>query len=193
MKQSNLEIIRALFDAGQVRQWSFTGSYFELLECPDPVDVLLTDRNGATRGLLLNADETFFVQNTDFETVQITSATVQTIRFAYGTGEAGTRRTAGSVSLSNQSGPFTHDRTSVGSGAAVQIRPQNTARRRLLVQNNTAAQNLRVTLDGSAPTAANGLRLIPGDLLDLTDYCPTGEIRAIFESGAAADVEWAEG
>lgn len=193
MKQSNLEIIPATFAAGEVKRWALSGTYFELIACPDPVDVVLTDRNGATRARLIQAGETFFVRETEFEAIEITSATLQTIRYAFGSGEAGTRSSAGSVSISNQAGAFTQGRVSVGSGADVQIRPANTARRRILVQNNTAAQYLRVTLDGSAPTAANGLRLIPGDLLDLTDYAPTSEIRAIFEAGAAADVEWIEG
>lgn len=193
MNQSTLQIIPAQFAAGEVKQWSFSGSYFELIECPDPVDVLLTDRNGATRGRLLQAGETFFVRNTAFEAIEIKSDTLQTIRYAFGSGEAGTRSSAGSVSLSNQAGAFAQGRVSIGSGAAVQIRPANTARRRIMVQNNTAAQYLRVTLDGSAPTAANGLRLIPGDLLDLTDYAPTTEVQGIFEAGAPADVEWLEG
>lgn len=193
MNQNFIDNVSITLQPGASAILHLGGDYFELVECPDPVSVVLSDRNGAQTGLLRNVGATDHLKGTPYSTIQITSATLQTVKFAYGTGEGGSRRLAGAISLTNQQGGFAQGRTSVGSGAAVQIRPQNTARRRILVQNNTAAQNLRVTLDGSAPSAANGLRLIPGDLLDLTDYCPTGEIRAIFESGGAADVEWAEG
>jgi len=99
----------------------------------------------------------------------------------------------GAVSLTGQGGSFTQGSTSVGSGSAVTLLAAKPTRRRLLVQNNTAAQILRVTIDGSAPTASSGLRLLPGDLLDLSDFCPTGAVNAIFESGSAANVDWAEG
>lgn len=179
--------------AGKPEIFELGGEYFELVSSADPVEVVLTDRSGAQVFRANGMEQTDYIQETPFDRVIIKSATLQTVRFAYGTGRFGSRRSAGAVSLLNQSGAFVQGRTNVGSGAAVTLMAQNTARRRLLVQNNTAAQNLRVTLDGSAPSAANGFRLIAGDFLDLTDYCPTGEIKAIFESGAAANVEWAEG
>lgn len=178
---------------GKPEVFELAGEYFELVSAADPVEVVLTDRAGAQMYRSNGMEQTDYIEDTPYDRFIVKSATLQTVRIAYGTGRFGSRRSAGSVSLLNQGGAFTEGRTSVGSGAVVELMPINTARRRLLVQNNTAAQNLRVTLDGSDPTATHGFRLIPGDMLDMTDYCPTGAIKARFESGAAADVEWAEG
>lgn len=188
-----IEIISATFTPGESKTWHMGGSYFELIDCPNTIDVVLTDRNGAQRGRMTAAEASFHLRNTEFDTIQLTSATAQTIRFGYGSGEAGTRRASGSVSIVNTAGAFTQGRQNVDAANAVQLLAANAARRRLLVQNNTAAQNLRVTLDGSAPSAVNGFRLVPGDLLDLDGYLCAGAIKAIFESGAAAAVEYAEG
>lgn len=193
MRENSIDFVTSLLQVNKPQIFELGGDYFELIQAVNPVDVMLTKSDGSLRGSLRQISQTDHIKATEYDRIVITSATLQTIKFAYGSGEFGSRRAAGSVSLLGQGGAFTQGRVSIGSGAAVQIRPANTARRRLMVQNNSAAQYLRLTMDGSAPTAANGLRLIPGDLLDLTDYCPTTEIRAIFEAGAAADVEWAEG
>lgn len=101
-QQSNLELLPAVtFSAGETKVFYLSGSYFELIDCANAVDVLLTDRSGGQRARMIGAAQTHHVKNTPYEVVQITSASAQTIRFAYGSGEAGTRNTAGSVSVLN--------------------------------------------------------------------------------------------
>lgn len=100
--QSNLELLPPVaFAAGETKVFYLSGSYFELIDCPSAVDVLLTDRNGGTRARMIGAGQTHHVKNTDYDVIFITSAAAQTIRFAYGSGEAGTRNTSGSVTLLN--------------------------------------------------------------------------------------------
>lgn len=99
---SSLELITAPMTAGEPRTFYLTGQYFELIDAVDPVDVVLSDMYGAQRGLMRQAEASFFLKSTAFKVVQITSATNQTIRFGYGSGEGGTRRSAGSVNIANQ-------------------------------------------------------------------------------------------
>ena len=99
MKQNFIELISVPFNAGESKLFAISGQYFELIDATDPIDVLLSDVNGAQRGVMRSAEASFNLKDTDFATVQLYSATAQTIRFAYGTGEAGTRRAAGAVSI----------------------------------------------------------------------------------------------
>lgn len=193
-QQSNLELLPAVtFLAGETKVFYLSGSYFELIDCANAVDVLLTDRSGGQRARMIGAAQTHHVKNTPYEVVQITSARAQTIRFAYGSGEAGTRNTAGSVSIANTAGAYTNSRQSVGTGAVVDLLAANTVRRYCLVQNTDAANYLRLTMDGSAPTAAQGIRVAPGDYWECpAAFAPTGKIRAIAETGTVA-VEVVEG
>lgn len=98
-KASFIEIVTAVFAAGESRLFALTGQYFEIIDATFPVDVTLSDVYGAQRGLMKSAEASFNLKGTDFGVIQITSASAQTIRFAYGTGEAGTRRAAGAVSI----------------------------------------------------------------------------------------------
>lgn len=98
-RASFIEIVTATFAAGESRLFALTGQYFELIDSTFPVDVTLSDFYGAQRGLMKSAEASFNLKNTEFGVIQITSASAQTIRFAYGTGEAGTRRAAGAVSI----------------------------------------------------------------------------------------------
>lgn len=98
-KSSFLEIIRAGFAAGEVKTFVLAGGYFELIDAPYPVTVRLVDRYGSLRGFMTNAEASFYMRHGDFDAIEITSSNAQTIRFAYGTSEAGTRRTAGVVSV----------------------------------------------------------------------------------------------
>jgi len=98
-RASFIEIVTATFAAGESRLFALTGQYFEIIDATFPVDVTLSDFYGAQRGLMKSAEASFNLKGTEFGVIQITSASAQTIRFAYGTGEAGTRRAAGAVSI----------------------------------------------------------------------------------------------
>lgn len=98
--QNFLEIVPVVFAAGESKLFHLGGAYFEIIDAPDPVDVVLTDKNGVQRGVMRNAEASFYIKNTGYDTIQLTSATAQTIRFAFGSSEAGTRRSTGSVTIS---------------------------------------------------------------------------------------------
>lgn len=187
---NNLEIITAGFDAGETKQFALSGSYFEIIDATDPVDVFLLDRYGAQRGVMRQAEGSFHLRQSDFEQIQIVSATAQQIRFAYGSAEAGTRRTSGVVDVSNMpavSGAMARLSANVGSGAVTTLAAANAARRYVLVQNNDAAIYLRLRVDGTDPTTAAGLRIPPGGAWESpAGFAPTGAIKVIAESGTVA-------
>lgn len=96
---SFLEIINASFAAGEVKTFVVAGGYFEIIEAPYPVHVRLMDRYGSARGVMKNAEASFYMRQGEFHTIEMTSDQAQSIRFAYGSSEAGTRRTAGVVQV----------------------------------------------------------------------------------------------
>ena len=98
-KASFLEIITAGFSAGEVKTFVLAGGYFELIDAAYPVTVRLVDRYGTLRGYMTQAEASFYMRQGDFDAIEITSQNAQSIRFAYGSAEAGTRRTSGVVSI----------------------------------------------------------------------------------------------
>lgn len=99
MQSQFLEIITAAFTAGETKPYAFNGGYFEVLDCVYPVNVQLIGRNGEIKGIMRNAEASFYLREGDYQTIVIESPQAQTVRFAYGSSEAGTRRTAGIVQV----------------------------------------------------------------------------------------------
>lgn len=99
-QQNSIELVSVTFNAGESRLFALSGEYFEVIDAPNPIDVLLSDFNGAQRARMNQAAASFYSKGVAYGVIQITSASAQTIRFAYGTGETGTRRSTGSVTVS---------------------------------------------------------------------------------------------
>lgn len=100
MKTNSIELISVTFGAGDSKLFSMSGNYFEIIDAPNPVDVILSAYTGEQRARMKDAAASFYSKGVEFGVIQITSATAQTIRFAYGSGETGTRRNTGSVTIS---------------------------------------------------------------------------------------------
>ena len=145
-RQNFIELISVPFQAGESRLFAITGQYFELIDATTPVDVVLSDAFGAQRGVMRQAEASFNLKNTEFSTVQLTSAAAQTVRFAYGTGEAGTRRAAGAVSIVGTvpvSGPLTDAQLRA---AQVQVRDRGDAPTGNWTNNIAVAANTAVAV-----------------------------------------------
>jgi hypothetical protein len=121
MKQNSIEIVTVLFNAGESRLFALSGEYFEVIEAPNPIDVLLSDFNGAQRARMNQAAASFYSKGVSYGVIQITSASAQTIRFAYGTGETGTRRSTGAVTVS---GPVALDAATLAALEITNVRPE---------------------------------------------------------------------
>ena len=68
-----------------------------------------------------------------------------------------------------------------GTAGGVVLLQANKYRKSALIQN-TGVEPMRVTTDGSAPTATHGKQVPAGSSLSLmSPYCPTSEVKAIRE------------
>jgi len=94
-----IEIIKAEFFAGEIKSFMIQGEYLEILESAYPIDVAMMDRSGAQLSTMRNAEASYFSRPGKYEVIQITSAIAQTVRLFIGSGDAGTRRTSGEVSV----------------------------------------------------------------------------------------------
>jgi hypothetical protein len=94
-----LELITAPIEAGGQVRFELSGDYFEIIESDYPLTVLLEDRNGAQIGRMSNAETSYFLRDTEYKAITLSSTQAQTVRIAFGSGEAGTRRTAGVVQV----------------------------------------------------------------------------------------------
>lgn len=99
--QNNIEHITVGLAAGDNKVFAMSGTYFELIDCPNTVDVFLQDFNGVQKARLIGASASFFSDDVEFGVIQISSSTAQTVKFAYGSGKTGTRRTTGSMAITN--------------------------------------------------------------------------------------------
>jgi hypothetical protein len=94
-----IEILKAAFTAGEVKTFLIQGEYLEILEAAYPVDVAMMDRSGAQLSTMRSAEASYFSRPGKYEVIQVTSAQAQTVRLFVGSGDAGTRRTSGDVSV----------------------------------------------------------------------------------------------
>lgn len=86
-----------------------------------------------------------------------------------------------------------NDDVAVGSTVGgVTLLPANANRKSALIINVGDAP-MRVTTDGSAPTATHGKRLSPGASLALSPpYCPIADVKAIQEGATATSANASE-
>lgn len=168
-EQNSIEIISVPLGAGESRLFALSGNYFELIDAANPVDVILSDVNGAQRSRMVQGTASFYSRAVNFSVVQITSASAQTIRFAYGSGETGTRRSTGSVTIS---GAVALDAATLAALESVDLNlaTVNSIRR---PEAHTASSNVLAALAANtaeqvfaAATNVNGVTLLAAQVSD---------------------------
>lgn len=178
--------IDTTIQAGTVLEYFEPGDFFRLMESTDPLDVRfyyqgkeVSEANNVGEGFA----EKFRVGT--FDRVQIESATTQAIQFVIRLGADifYDKPPTGAVVVTNTSGAFTQAQKTV-TNASAQLLAANAQRRYLLIQNNDAAGAIFVTMDGSAATTANGIKIEPGGSYECSGFCPSG---AIFAIGSVAN------
>lgn len=87
--------------ANESREAAISGEYFELRNALSPVVLIeLLDRSGGVIARLDSPEQSDFVRPGRYETIRITNGpTAQTIKHFYGSGDAGSRRTSGVVTV----------------------------------------------------------------------------------------------
>lgn len=171
-------------------------TFFQLMDASGSVDIEVLNSEsvfgkaeGVTEGFSFGGpDESLF------HAVKITSATSQTLKLCFARGSVDLRQVVGNVALTNTGGAIASSRATVLTSGVSTLAAANAARRVVMLQNTSAADFVRFTLDGSAPTASQGMRLAPGAFWESPPmFAPTGAVKAIAETGAGAAVEVMEG
>lgn len=181
----NVEAIQA----GATVKFNIPGRNFRLIETTGPVNVTFY-RRGAEIAESVQVEagysEKWEQDSEGFEQVEFYSATAQTIKFAVRMeSSVSYDRAVGNVAVTNTAGGFASFAPVVGlvSGA---VRPGAASRRYLMIQNKHASGTIYIQPNASAATVGNGLRLGPGESLELSGFVPTGQITAIADVAMAA-------
>lgn len=124
----------------------------------------------------------------DFDRVRLTSSGGGMLRLITRKGAtAGYDRPIGSVGISGtvnvqvqnaQQGAFTQSQKTVNTGST-QLAAAKANRRYLLIQNRDANAAIFVTTHGAAAAVVDGVRLNPGESMEIQGYAPVGAINAI--------------
>lgn len=96
-----IQIFTLTLAANEAREVAVSGEYFELRNAIFPIALIeLLDRSGSVISRLENPEQSDYVKPGRYETIRITNGpTAQAIRHFYGSGDAGSRRTSGTVQV----------------------------------------------------------------------------------------------
>lgn len=184
------------FTPGETKEFYEPGDFFRVLEATDPVEVIfyLEGKEVSQTGPVYDGYAEKW-RGGAFDRFRITSATAQTVQIVarLGVDVQYDKMPEGTVDIGNVNGPFTQASANVTS-ASGQLLAANLARRYLLIQNNDTTGIVYVTLDGTAATAAKGIKLLPGGAsLELQGFVPTGQVNAIGSLASNTNVIVVEG
>lgn len=182
-------LLTQAFTAGQQIDYMGESDFFRLLQANYSLTVIyyangkeVAKAEGVTGGY----SEKF---NAEFDKITIISSAAQSVQFVTRLGNIVTydQPPNGLVTVTNINGAFTNSNATV-TNASAQLVAANAARRYLLIQNKDAAGNVYVTCDGTAATAANGIKIAPWASLELQGFVPTGAIMALGDIASNANI-----
>ncbi len=115
-----------------------------------------------------------------FDKVRITSATGGLLEFVMrlGSDVRYDKAPTGTVTITGNQGSFAQYPTTVTSTTGEIVAPK-ADRRYLLIQNNDATGIVYINLAGANATAANGVRLLPGESYENSGFLSTNSVKAI--------------
>jgi hypothetical protein len=178
-------------DAGAKVEFNEAADFFRLMAAAAPLTVTFYKGGSeVARGESVGAGYAEkWANGTFFDRVALTSATAQDVQFVTRLGNTVSfdAPPVGNVSITNTGGAFTQAQATVTNASAQLLAAR--ARRYLLIQNNDASGAIYVTLDGTAATAAKGVKIAPGGALELNGlYLPTGAVLAIGSIASNANI-----
>lgn len=187
-----MKTLNITFLAGQRIQLELIGNYVQLLETSSGVDIDFL-RDGGVFAQALNMEFGFASKpDKKFTALAFTSAGAQTIKIAVGSGDGSYNRSSGVVSIIGQQGAATQAQATV-TNASQLLLAANGLRKALYVENNDAAGDIFVTIDGTAATAAKGKKIPPGGYWMFDAWNPNAAIYAIGSIASNANVVVIEG
>lgn len=175
--------------AGETKEFNEVGDFLRVMSASGALDVeyyragrIVADADDVVAGYAEKFSEPFdrfTVGSVGGDTVHVMTRSGSEVFFD--------ATPAVNISLKAVNGAFENTQKTV-TNASGQLLAGNALRRTLIVQNNDAAGIIYVTMDGSAATAANGVKLTPGSLILLDVFCPVGAINAIGDIASNANV-----
>lgn len=189
-----MRTFKQTFAGGEQWVTHITGRHFRLLLTAGAVTVKLYkggsavslgDMEALEAGLWASPAE-------GFDRVELTITAAGVYQFGVSDGSSGYDRSNGDVAITNVNGAFAHTAETVTSTSA-SIVAANANRRYLLIQNNDAAGDIYVRVDGTAATIGTGIKIAAGDSWEIQGFAPTGEVTAIGSIASNANVVAVEG
>jgi hypothetical protein len=176
--------INQLLAAGIPAEFNEVGNFFRVMAATGETLKIEFYRMGSKLGDAENVGAGYaerFEEN--FDKVVITSTAAQTVRAVSRLGNDVRYDTppVGNVAVTNApalNGAFVNAQKTV-TNASAEMLAANAARRYLLIQNRDGTGDIYVTLDGSAATTGNGIKIEAAGSLELQGYVPIGAINAI--------------
>lgn len=187
-----MKTLSIAFTAGQRIQLELIGNFLHLLETSSGLDIDFM-RDGGIYAQALNMEYGFFSKpDKNFNALGFTSAGAQTIKIAVGAGDGGYSRTSGNVSIIGQQGAATQAQKTVTNASGLLL-AANAARKFLYIENNDAAGDIFVTIDGGAATLVKGKKIPPGGYWMFDTWSPSAAVYAIGSIASNANVVVIEG
>ncbi len=179
--------------AGLSDEFAFKGNYIRAKVAPYALTIENMGSAGRDVFTLGEGEDAIF--NGDFERLRITNNGVVDASFVLviaKDAKVNSAKLSGNVTVNNN-GAATQNRVSL-TNVNQQILAANAGRKYLMIQNNDAGAVMRVKIDGSAATAAQGFRIPAGSTYAFDGFNVTGAINCMMETATAAagNVEFAE-
>lgn len=189
-----IQLFTLILAANESREVALSGEYFELRNAIEDVSLVeLLDRSGGVISRLSGLQQSDFVRPGQFETVRVTNgATAQTLRFFVGSGDAGSRRFSGEVTVLGDVTLAAEHAATFENSAAIAVTAVETP----LATARTQRRSIRFTNIGADPVAigATGITwarrciiLNPGDTW-LEDSAAGLAWAAICDAGKTASI-----
>jgi hypothetical protein len=169
--------------AGQTIKVAGQGNFFRYMSGGAVLDVVfylngkeVSEATGITQGFA----EKFNSGNFDALTITNKSATEQSVFCATRDGNEVFFDTppTGNVAITNINGSFGQWQSAV-TDSSLAIISANANRRYLMVQNKHETGNIYLNFSGNTASIVSGVLVGPGDSIEMSSYCPTGQITAI--------------
>jgi hypothetical protein len=177
------------------------GRYFTLMACSAACTIKLFKGGrmldfGEIKNVLSGIEIGGQNEGVDFDRVQITTSTADTVTIGIGNGQVRYNRGAATVDVNTQvparTGAITQAAVTVTSTAAALL-AANTNRFYLLIQNKDLTGNIWINFAGTA-TTANGVKIVPGGFFAMdAATVSTQAISAIGDIASNANIVVVEG
>lgn len=181
--------IKTTMTAGQRVEFQEQSDFFRILDLAGVVDVEFY-KMGAKVSEALGISAGYAEKFTDgFDKIAITSATAQTIQLVTRLGNEVRydKAPVGNTTINTVASTFTNSQKTVTNASGTLV-AANANRRYLLIQNNDAAGDIFVRLDGVTATTATGVKIEAGGSYALETLVPNGAVTVIGSIASNANI-----